>query len=229
MASKIDFAVATGLFIIFWGVLIVATMNYLDAYKNLGVSSEMRTIAWNVYNALFASKGIPTNWQDYSYTPVKIGLITDLYRATVNITETNGTNRGTINVNATINFDIDCERNIKENTVRLYDSDMNEVQFQLYNQTYCSAVYLQAADMSFPVTLSASQTKFFYSYFSAEKYVTAAGYSVSFQNTTNYTASVYPIEELKMVSGDRLKGLRNLSISEVMQTVGYNFRLEVGE
>jgi hypothetical protein len=229
MVSKIDFAVATGLFILFWGVLIVGTMNYLENYRNLATSSEMRTIAWNVYNALFASKGVPTNWQDYRYTPVKIGLITDLYRATINITETNGTSRGTITVNATINFDSGCERNIKENTVRLYDSDITEVQFQLYNQTYCGASYLKAADLAFALALSANQAKFFYVYFSSEKYVTAAGYSVSFQNTTNYTANVYPIEELKMVSGDKLRGLRNLTVSEVMRTVGYNFRVEVGE
>jgi len=228
--THVDFAIAAGVFLVFVGILFGYITNYLTNYQNMAMTSELRGVASDLFNTFFTGKGVPSNWDEQSFTPVKIGLINDLYRIAINVTETNGTNRDNIAINGTVNFDSTCSRNVLNNTVRLYNSSNSQVSFQLYNQTFCSSTHLKTGEIVFNLSLSASQTKFFFVYFSPEKNVTSASYSVAFPvNETNYTFQTFPIEELQTISIDRLKTLRGLDFTEVVQTLikGYLFKVEV--
>jgi len=225
--SNIDFAIAIGVFVVFVGVLFGYVVNYLVNYRNMAASSELTGVATDIFNTFFTSKGVPSNWDELSLPPVKVGLIDSLYRMAINVTGSADINNKAIN--GTLNFDSECSKNVLNETVRLYNSSNSEIPFQLYNQTYCSNRYLRAGDIVFNVTLSAGQTKFFYVYFSPEKNVTNTSYSVVFSNETSYVFQAFPVEELQTISIDRLKALKRLSFTDVVQTLvtGYDFKMEV--
>jgi len=228
--SHVDFAIAAGVFLVFVGILFGYITNYLTNYQNMAITSELRGVASDLFNIFFTGKGVPSNWNEQSFMPVKIGLMNTLYRTAINITDTSGTPRTNIAINGTIIFDSSCSRNILSNTVKLYDSNNTQVPFQLYNQSFCSGSYLMTGEIVFNLTLVASQTKIFYVYFSPEKNVTSASYSVAFPvNTVDYIFQNFPIEELQTISIDRMKALRKLNFADVTQSLvqGYTFRVEV--
>lgn len=230
MTLQVDFAVAVGLFLIFIAVLLIYLTSYFSSYTGLMSTSELRAIANNIFNALFGSKGIPEDWKGYR-TPVKIGLITDLYRIPVIVTETNSTDRGYITINISLSFDIYCENKTWNSTVRVYNESNDEIPSQLYNQSFCSESYLNSSDIVFNSSFSANQNKTFFVYFSGERTIAAANYSIPFSIPSNFTVKVYPEQELSAISVSRLNVLRNLTYEEVVRTVGteYEFNIEISE
>jgi hypothetical protein len=231
MASQIDFAIAAGLFLTFLAVLISYLVNYTSNYFNLNTISDLRTVAFSFFNTLFDSKGLPEDWENHSYTPVEIGLITDLYRVPLVINETNGTARTNYTINVSISFDADCLNKTWNSTVRVYDENNTEVPNQLFNQIFCSDYFLKEADLVFNLTIDAFSSKKYFVYFSPQKSIVPLNYYFTFPAAENYTVTIYPEERLATVSVDKLKGLRNLSYDEVVRTLGtgYKFYVEVGE
>jgi hypothetical protein len=230
MASQIDFAIAAGLFLTFIAALMVYLTNYISNYFNLSTISDLRTVAFSFFNALFGSKGLPANWESYSYTPVKIGLVGDLYRIPLIITETNGTARTNYTINVSIVFDSGCLNKTWNTTVRIYDENNTEVPNQLFNQAFCSDYFVKQADVVFNLTVAASASREYFVYFSPQESILPPSYSFTFPTALNYTATIYPEEKLAAVSVDKLKGLRDLSYEEVVRTLGtwYKFYVEVG-
>jgi len=232
MASNIDFAIAVGTFFTVVAILITYTLSYLNNYTNYAFTSELRTMAFVTFNSLFSSQGIPSNWENLNFMPLKVGLIGDLYRKPITVTETNGTYRENVTVNTSINFDPNCERSIPNSTVRLYDSLNNENVYKLYNQSFCSGNYLRTADLVFNLTLNANQQKTFYLYFSDSNNITQPTYSLDFPvNVTNITVNVYPEDILSMISPAKLYALRKYSVDNVMKSLGgsLNFNLEISK
>ena len=234
MPSQIDFAVAVGLFFTFVAVLIVYLINFMSSYVGITITSELRTVAYDLFTVLFTGKGIPEDWESHAYTPVKIGLVTDLYRMPIRITETNGTSRNNITINVTVSFDPNCINKTWNDTVRLYDADNAPMIFQLYNQTFCpgSGQYLNSSDIAFNITLAPSETKMLYIYFSPDSSINPADYEVAFPiNASNYTAQTYPVETLSALSVSKLEALRKLDYDEVVRTIGteYKFKIEISE
>lgn len=101
MPSQIDFAIAAGLFIVFTAAIIMILLNYLSNYFNITTVSDLRTVAYDTFYAVFSGMGIPSNWETTSYAPVKLGLVANLYEIPFFINETNGTARTNETVNAT--------------------------------------------------------------------------------------------------------------------------------
>jgi hypothetical protein len=229
MAIPIDFAVAVGLFLVFIAILFVYLVNYTTSYIDLTSTSELRTVVYDIFTSLFIGKGIPENWEEYNFTPVKVGLALDLYKVPILVTETNGTDRGYIILNVTIDFDANCENKTWNNTVRLYSS--GEVPMQLQNQIFCSDQYLKKADVVFNASFSANENKTFFLFYSPDKGVAAPEYSFSFPSVSNFTFVIFPEEKLSTISITKLKGLRNLTYEEVLKTLGteYKFNLEISE
>lgn len=230
MPSQIDFAIAVGLFITFIVILFLYLTGYMSSYVGLVSTSELRTVAYNIYNSLFGGKGIPENWEEQNYTPVKVGLITDLYRVPIVVTETNGTERDTETINISLSFDPNCEKKAWNSTVRVYENG-DEITSQLYNQTFCSENYLNNSDLVFNSSFSANQTKTFFIYFSGEKSIDKPNYSLPFNISSNFTIQIYPEEKLTTISITKLKALRNLTYEEVVSTLGteYKLRIEISE
>jgi len=231
MASQIDFAVAVGLFLISIAVLIFFLVSYVSNYFNFTAISELRSISFSFFNTLFGSKGVPEKWESYEYTPVKVGLITDLYRLPIVINETNGTARINYTINVSIDFDPSCLNKTWNSTVRVYDENGTEIPSQLFNQAFCSEYFVKKADVVFNLTINPYESKKYFVYYSPQKHILPSNYSFTFPTAENYTVVIYPEEKLASISVDKLKGLRNLSYEEVVQTLGskYNFYVEVSE
>ena len=227
--SYVDFAIASGIFLIFLSIIFSYLVNYIINYRNIAETSELRGIALIIFKTLFANEGLPRNWEEQNLNPVKIGLISKLYLVVINVTETSGNNRENVVINGSVEFDPNCERDVLNNTVRLYNSSNSQVPFKLYDQTFCDGVHIKKADIAFNSSLNSSQSKFFFLYFSSEKSVEAIEYLDFPLGENNYTFQTFPIQELQILSLDKLKALRNLSYEEVLQTIpiGYEFRVEI--
>jgi len=228
--SHIDFAIATGLFLVFIGILFGYVVSYLVNYRNMAETSELRGVASDLFNTFFTGKGVPSNWEEQGLTPVKIGLMDKLYLIVINVTEKDGSYRDNVVINGTIDYDSSCSRNVLNNTVRLYNSSNFQIPFKLYNQTFCDGSYLKRADIVFNVSLEPYQSEFFFLYFSSQKSIEAPNYSLDFPLVEiNYSFQTFPVQELQMIAVDKLKALRNLSYEEVLQTVpkGYEFGVEI--
>lgn len=226
--TQVDFVIAFGIFMIFTVFLLNYVTSYLTNYRSLTETSEMREVASSLFNTFFTGKGIPSDWEKKGINPVKLGLMDYLYLIIINVTETNGTYRENIVINGSVDFDPSCEKNILNNTVRLYFED-ELIPFQLYNQTFCNDS-LKRADIVFNLTLQPYESKFFFLYFSSQESVIPPNYSVQFpQEAKNYTFETYPIQEMQMISVDKLKVLRNLDYEILLQTLPRsNFRVEIG-
>ncbi len=228
--SDIDFAVAVGTFIAFLSVLIIYLTSYMSSFIGLTSTSELRTVAYDYFNGLFTGKGVPATWDQYSFAPVKVGLTSDLYRLPVVVTETNGTLRSNITINVSVSFDSSCQNKTWNNTVRIYDVNNYQLTVSLYNQSFCVDKYLNSSDVVFNLTLSPSETKKFFIYFSPDKQIQPTNYTIEFPvNASNYTAVVYPEERFDAVSVSKMKALRNLTYADVARTLGliYKFNVEV--
>ncbi|MDI6798500.1 MAG: hypothetical protein QMD12_00675 [Candidatus Aenigmarchaeota archaeon] len=229
MPSMIDFTVAVGIFIVFIAILISYLLNYLTSYSGLLTTSELRSAAYNAFIVLFGSKGIPEKWEEKNYTPVQVGLMTDLHRIPIIVTETNGTDRGDVIINVTLSFDAECENKAWNSTIRVYEGE-SEIPSQLYNQSFCTADYINRSDLVFNSSFSANQSKTFFVYFSNDKSIAPPNYSLPFTAQTNFTIQIYPEEVLPVISISKLLALRNLSYEEVARTLGrYRFNIEISE
>lgn len=231
MASQIDFAVAVGMFIIFVAVVIIYITNIIGSYQGLFINSELSTVSEDLFNTFFSGKGVPSDWEDLNVSPVKIGLVTDLYRLPVIIYETNNTLRNNVSINISVTFDSTCAKKAWNNTVRVYDSSNILVPLKLYNQTFCSNQFLTSADLVFNATVPANQNKTFFVYYSDDKNVTGSNYTLDFTGAYNITALKYPVEKLTAISVAKMRALRNLTYSEVVQSVGsgYDFDIEISQ
>jgi hypothetical protein len=231
MSSNIDFAVATGFFLIFFAFLIVYLLNYLNTYFNLSSISDQRTVAFSLFNTLFGSKGVPKDWESRTYTPVKIGLATDLYKAPLTITETNGTARTNYTINVSMTFDSGCRNKTWNTTVRIYDENNTEIPNQLFNQVICKSNFIKSADIVFNLTIDASASKNYFVYYSPQKSTVPSAYTFAFPNPLNYTAVVGPEEKMTAVSVDKMIALRNLSYDQIGRVLSqdYQFYVEVSK
>lgn len=234
MASQIDFVIALGIFFVFVGVLIIFMLNYISSYTSIVGTSELSTTAYSIYNSLFSGKGVPADWEDKDYTPLKVGLIEDLYVVPIRITDKSDGAISNSTINVSVTLDAQCLNRSWETTVRLYDENNVEMAADFYNQTFCPGAdrYMYTADTVFNITLSAYQTKFFYLYFSPDQSIGATDYYHPFPTSAeNITAAQFPEVRVGMVSNSKLNALRGMSYEEVIKTLGadYDFRVEIIE
>jgi hypothetical protein len=169
--NYIDFAIASSIFIIFFGVALMFSTNYFSNLSSLTKTSEFRSISENFFKIFFESKGTPENWDDYSNTPVKIGLAEDLYKIPILLKETSGYNRTNEFISRHIVFDENCENKTWNDTIRIFDENYNEFVYKLSDETFCSSQYLKEANITWEVNVSANQTKKFLIYYSSENNV----------------------------------------------------------
>jgi len=137
------------------------------------------------------------------FTLGKYNLTSTLYRIRVIIKDPTGTGYNG-NVNFTLNFDRMCKKNITENSIRVYTTSYEEVEYSLYNKTYCDGTCLKSAEMVIPVKLQPNENKTFYVYFSSES-TNETGYSVEYPITEpSLDVILLPRETLTMISSSRM-------------------------
>ncbi|MBI4894665.1 MAG: hypothetical protein HY833_02940 [Candidatus Aenigmarchaeota archaeon] len=238
MSSLVDLVIATGLFFVFTALILTFVLTYYTNFVSVLEDSELRTSAANVNNVFFGGEGVPSDWELRSGAPVRIGLMTDLNRAPIIVATKNSSDFNNFTVNFTVSFDPSCLNTTRENTIRVFNDTNAEHPYTLYNKTYCvSGDYLKSADFAMNVSLVALRPTRFSVYYSSEPGVNATSYGTIpyprytnwTSNMTNFTVVKYPVEGLKMVSMTKVRALRNLTYSQVAQTLGSNtrFQLEV--
>lgn len=232
MSSLIDLVIATGMFFVFVALVMGFVLTYYSNFLSVLQDSELRTSTASVQNIFFGGKGVPSNWETLGTVPARIGLMNDLYKLPLVITTRNSTPMSNVTVNFTVGFDPYCLNTTREATVRIYNASNQEHPYTLYNKTYCVAnTFLKSADVAMNISIPALTSNVFLVYFSPEPGVNATAYgTVPFPSSAaNYTVISYPTETLSMVSQSKLKALRNLTLSQIAQTLGSdtNFQLEV--
>jgi hypothetical protein len=211
MPIQIDFTVAVGIFIIIIGLSLAFVLNYLTKYSQYSKINNLKAIAYNLF------------------VPLKLNLTTELYKLPIKITEINGNERIDTIINLSLSFDEKCEKKAWNSTVRVYEDD-KEVEFSLYNQTFCEEKYLKYSDLVLKSNFSAYQTKIFFVYFSEEKEVEEPNYSIPYEENSGFKVEIFPLQETKILSIGKLKKLRNISYEDLIKNFGnYNFYLEISE
>jgi len=195
MPSQIDFAIAVGLFITFIVILFLYLTGYMSTYTGLISTSELRTVAYNIYNSLFGSKGIPESWEQENYTPIKVGLITDLVKVPVTIEEIYS--RSFTNLLVPVE-NLKLDTHVWNSTVRIYDEDENEVQYDFDEQYFDSDDNVKEMSVSFLTNLTANQEKKFYIYGSQDKAIQPKNYTVNgwWNDSYRYRKSIVLVEGL---------------------------------
>jgi hypothetical protein len=211
MPIQIDFTVAVGIFIIIIGLSLAFVLNYLTKYSQYSKINNLKAIAYNLF------------------VPLKLNLTTELYKLPIKIAEINGNERIDTIINLSLSFDEKCEKKAWNSTVRVYEDD-KEVEFSLYNQTFCEEKYLKYSDLVLKSNFSAYQTKIFFVYFSEEKEVEEPNYSIPYEENSGFKVEIFPLQETKILSIGKLKKLRNISYEDLIKNFGnYNFYLEISE
>jgi hypothetical protein len=186
--SQIDFAVAVSLFLFFFTAVIVFTTNYFSRYSGLTKTPELRPVAESLFNVLLKKKGIPENWNlNYSISPVKLGLMQDVYMVPITVKEDMGSSRTNEPITARITFDENCQNKSWNTSVRLYDENDNQVNIEISNTTFCgNNQYLNVSNVTWDVNISASQTKKYYLYYSPDQNVTDPNYIALDYSTSSW-------------------------------------------
>ena len=237
MASLIDLVISIGLFFVFVALIMSFVLTYYSNFLGVLQDSELRTSAANVNNIFYGGKGVPEDWETRNSTPARIGLLNDMYKVPLLITVTNSTPLTNSTINFTLSLDPSCLNRTRESTIRIYNETNHEHPYTLYNKTFCVAgTFLKTADVAMNVTLPAQMPRTFHVYFSPETGINSTSYgTIAFtimtnrttQNVTNYTVAQYPTETVKMISPSKLRALRNLTYSQIAQSLGGGIRFEL--
>ncbi|MFH8086472.1 MAG: hypothetical protein QW609_01460 [Candidatus Aenigmatarchaeota archaeon] len=212
MPIHVDFVIAVGIFLIVIGIALSFVLNYLLNYSQYSQNSNLKNIAYNIFAIL------------------KLNVTTELYKLPIKITEINGSERVDAIIKLQVSFDEKCENKAWLSTVRVYDENNKEVEFRIYNETFCEENYLKSSKLILKSNFSAYQTKTFFIYFSKEKEVKEVSYNVPFEETLGFEVEVFPLQELRMLSISKLKEFRSINYEELIKNLGnYNFYLEISE
>jgi hypothetical protein len=185
--NYIDFAVAVSFFIFFFAAVIMFTTSYFSSFSGLTKTSELKPVTEGLFNILFNRKGVPEDWDlNYSISPVKVGLMEDLYMIPILVQEDMGSDRTDEPVTIRITFDESCQNKTWNTTVRLYDEDGRELNIELSNATFCVSRFLSQANVTWEVNISANQTKTYYLYYSPDESVTDPAYLPLIYNTSSW-------------------------------------------
>lgn len=165
--NQIDFAMAVSVMI----VVIAFSISYVTSYYSRASPDdktlELQSSASGIEKFLFGSPGVPQNWENNNYAPVRVGLKTELARVSIAAAEKGGVNHAFEEVDAHIIFDAACANKTYNNSIRVYDQFMNETNFRIYNYTECTANsgFLKEANINFLFNMTGNKSSIFWVYY----------------------------------------------------------------
>jgi len=179
--SYVDVAVGIGMFILFFGLVLMLSINYLARTPIGGiVITEIREKAIKLFKQFFSTAGTPSNWEETGEIPSELGLITTIYRIPIAAEEKNVSGRVNEPVTIKLTFDDDCVNKAWNNTVRIYDENFNETEYELAKQVFCTSQFLNESFVTFKVNISKNENKNFYVYYSNDSGIPSKNYSLTF-------------------------------------------------
>lgn len=184
--NYIDFAIATAFFLFFFAAVIMFVTNYFSNYSSLTKTSELGPVTESLFNAFFKSKGVPENWNiNSSISPVKIGLIEDLYMIPITVKENIGSTRTNEPVTIKVELDENCQNKSWNTTMRLYNE--NEINSEISDTTFCgNTQFLNVSNITWKVNISSNQMKKYYLFYSSDENVTNPSYTAMTYNTDSW-------------------------------------------
>jgi hypothetical protein len=150
---------------------------------------QYREAAVNLFNKFFGAEGTPTNWETTGQAPSELGLSIVVYKIPITVEERGGVARQNEPVTVELTFDDECTNKTLNNTLRLYNSSLNEVQYELVNPVVCSGQYLNESYLRFNVNMSQNEKKVFNLYFVNDSTIPATNYTMPY--TTLYSTSAW--------------------------------------
>lgn len=185
--NYVDFAIAVSLFLFFFIAIIVTSTNYFSSLSDLTQISEFRTLAEVFFKLLFESHGMPEDWQQNpDVSPVELGLMDYVYRIPVLVVEDSNNSRTDDLVDVNITFDDDCENKTWNDTIRVFDDNLDEVACKTYKEVYCTGQFLKGVRIFWKVNISENQRKLFYIYYSSDESISTPNYTYLTYSTSNW-------------------------------------------
>ena len=163
--GQVDLAVGLGFFLFFFGLVTMMSIQHFAQIPAIMNIREYRDAAMDMFDQYFGTQGSPNNWEDTSQPPSEIGLSNFIYRTPLLVEERGveaRTNEPTV---LEVNFDSGCNKDIQTNTVRLYDDDLNEVQYELLHETSCASGALNQSFVRFKTNVTKNGKQIFYLYY----------------------------------------------------------------
>ncbi len=167
-ANQIDFAMALSAMIIVMAFSISYVTNYFSLGSSQDKTFELQSAADGISKILFESSGIPTNWENNNYTPVRAGLKgISSSRIFITAAEKAGVNHGFEEIDVHVVFDTGCLNTTFNSSIRAYDRFMNETRFRIYNYTECAANsgFLREANINFLTNITGNTSQAFWLYY----------------------------------------------------------------
>jgi hypothetical protein len=172
----IDMAIAFAIFIFFFTYVLFLAINYFTVQPHAARIAEYRQKAIDFFESVFESEGEPENWEKTG-APAKLGVASNLYRIPVVVKETSGYDRTNELIALNLTLDEDCTDKAWNDTIRIYDENMNEIPSEVSDQVFCVNQYLKQGNIIFEANVSASQSKKYFIYYSGFEDVNPPNYS----------------------------------------------------
>lgn len=157
-----EFMFASFIFLIFFIFILILFSNKFSNYIDELRSTESKKISESINNIL-NSPGYPEDWEKNNITPVSLGFIEKIYFRPLITLNTNNRSQDIISLN--INFDYNCQKNIDNKSIRIFDDKNNEINYTIFDANYCYGNYLKNATIVFFDFLN--ETKKYYIYYSS--------------------------------------------------------------
>ena len=187
--SYVDIAVGIGLFLAFFAVVLVLSVQRFVSVPAASAMEEYRAKAISMFESLFSTGGTPTNWESTPLAPSELGLTTTIYKFPVTIEEPDISDRQNEPVIAKLEFDEECSNKTWNNTIRTYSSTLNETGFEFSNPVICSSQYLNESYVRFKVNISKGEKKIFYIYYSEDDGIPGPNYTMTYSTASWVPAS----------------------------------------
>ena len=187
--SYIDLAFGIALFILFFSMVLTLSIRHFVQTPATLTIEEYRQKAVDMLGDLFGKMGSPENWEDTGRTPSELGLIVHVYKVSISIEEPGISDRQNEPVIVKLSFDEECSNHAWNNTVRVYDSTLNETNFEFVNPVVCSSQYLNESYARFKVNISRNEKKSFYVYYYGDNGIPSPDYTITYSTASWASAS----------------------------------------
>jgi hypothetical protein len=166
--TYIDLAIAIGVFLFFIALVMGLSVQYFVKAPTEADIEEYREIAMRLFEDFFSTTGFPENWEESDELPSELGLSGGLYKVSVVVEELGTDARSNETVIVNIIFDEECTNKVWNDTIRVYDKDLNAVDYELAYPVYCSGQYLNESYIRFNVNTTQGDKNYFLVFYSED-------------------------------------------------------------
>lgn len=161
----VDMAVGTAFFLFFLAMVLMITIQYFVRFSGIMTVSEFRDAAVRLFNMFFRTKGIPKDWEETGLPPSELGMMDFVYVRPILLKENANVTRLNEPVILNVVFDGDCDNTTRNNTVRLYESNLTTLKYEYVNPIMCSDYFINETYIKFNINISNLETKILYLYY----------------------------------------------------------------